>query len=69
MSHPIFRTSQAAAALHFDVAGHCFIAERHAGANHRAALVPDDGPRSGTLLSFLFLLLGITVSADVGHVS
>ena len=46
MSHPILRTSRAAA-LHFEIAT----------------------PHFGTLVPFLILLLGIAVSAGVGHAS
>jgi hypothetical protein len=65
MSHTIFRTSQDLTALHFDVAG--FIAKQPAAG--RAAQTLRDERKSGTLLPFLSLLLGIAVSADVGHAS
>jgi hypothetical protein len=67
MSHTIFRTSQDLAALHFDVAGHCFVAERHTAADDRATQILRKQHEPSTLLPFLSLLLGIAVSADVGH--
>jgi hypothetical protein len=67
MSHTIFRTSQDLTALHFDVAGHCFVAERHAGS--RTLQTVRQERETGTLLPFLSLLLGIAVSADAGHAS
>jgi hypothetical protein len=70
MSHTIFRTSQDLTALHFDavhsnLAG--FIAKQPA--EGRAAQSLRDERKPGTLLPFLSLLLGIAVSADVGHAS
>jgi hypothetical protein len=75
MSHPIFRTSQDFTSLHFDVAGICFVAERHAGIDGQApqglhapqSLHEEREP--GTLLPFLSLVLGIAVSADAGRAS
>ena len=65
MSHTMFRTSQDLTALHFDVAG--FITKQPA--EGRSAQSLRDERKSGTLLPFLSLLLGIAVSADVGHAS
>ena len=65
MSHTIFRTSQDLAALRFDAAG--FIAKQPA--EGRAAKSLRDECKPGTLLPFLSLLLGIAVSAGVGHAS
>ncbi|MBX9845091.1 MAG: hypothetical protein K2Z80_25105 [Xanthobacteraceae bacterium] len=64
MPHTIFRTSQA---LHFDVAGHCFVAGQ--SADGRAPQNMREEHEPGTLLPFLSLLLGIAVSADAGHAS
>ena len=66
MSHTIFRTSQDLTALHFDVASHCFVAAQPDG---RAPQSPREERDAGTLVPFLSLLLGIAVSADVGHAS
>ena len=60
MSHTIFRTSQGFTAVQFDVACHCFVGERPAQSQRG---------EPGTLIPFLSLLLGIAVSADVGHAS
>jgi hypothetical protein len=69
MSHTIFRTSQELTALHFDsvhsLAG--FIAKQPAAGGAAQSLRDERKP--GTLLPFLSLLLGIAVSADVGHAS
>jgi hypothetical protein len=65
MSHTIFGTSQDLTALHFDVAG--FIAKQPAEGQAAQSLREEREP--GTLLPFLSLLLGIAVSADVGHAS
>jgi hypothetical protein len=67
MSHTIFRTSQDLTVLHSDVVGHCFVAEQPADGRAPQSLHEDREP--GTLLPFLSLLLGIAVSADVGHAS
>jgi hypothetical protein len=67
MSNTIFRTSQDLTALHFDVAGHCFVAERHAGSRALQSLRKER--QTGTLIPFLSLLLGIAVSVDAGHAS
>jgi hypothetical protein len=69
MSHPILRTSQHFTPLHFDVTGHCFVMERGAGIEDRAPQALRNEHEAGTLLPFLSLLLGIAVSADVGHAS
>jgi hypothetical protein len=63
MSHSFFKTSQHLSPLDCGVAGNLFIA----GANHRAGLQVHEASGPGTLLPFLKLLLGIGVSADVGH--
>jgi hypothetical protein len=67
MSHTIFRTSQDLTVLHLDVAGHCFATERPAGGRAPQSLREEREP--STLIPFLSLLLGIAVSADVGHAS
>jgi hypothetical protein len=64
MSHTIFRTSQDLTALHFDVAGHCLVAT-----DGRAPQSLCEEREPGTLVPFLSLLLGLAVSADVGHAS
>jgi hypothetical protein len=61
MSHTIFRTSKNLTALHFDVAG--FIA------NQPAEGRAPQSQREPGIIPFLSLLLGIAVSADVGHAS
>ncbi len=61
MSHTIFRTSQDLTALHLDVAG--------VATDGRAPHSLCEAREPGTLVPFLSLLLGIAVSADVGHAS
>jgi hypothetical protein len=64
MSHTIFRTSQDLTALHFDVADRCLVAT-----DGRAPQSLCEEREPGTLVPFLSLLLGLAVSADVGHAS